>query len=104
MCKEVQSVLLQIKKKLERNNVQLVYTTANTIEDTFMAADTALKANVLYLSDTMKNAIISGISTIKFDICILAFYYYKTNEFEPTPAIVPTMRDVVSAALSKGVI
>lgn len=104
ICQEVQSVLLQVKKKLEKEPTGTVTLLLNSINDTFMAAEAATKSNVLYLSDSMKNAIVSGVSSVKFEICLYAFQYFKTHEFEPTSAIIPTMRDVVSAALAKGVI
>lgn len=56
----------------------------------------------LVLTDAMKTAISEGITELLNTVQLLAFEYFKYNEFEPTPEIVPVMRAVVATALANG--
>ena len=50
---------------------------------------------IICLSDTMKQTLVSGIESIKFQVASAAFAYYSAVDFEPTPEVIPLMRDVV---------
>lgn len=71
----------------------------DTLESTLVISSTA---GLQYLSDTMKNALSEGLNTLKANICMKAFEYFKLHDFEPTPDVVPIMRSVVQVALEKG--
>ncbi len=59
---------------------------------------------ILYLPDSVKDAIVKGIEEAKEALHVLAFNYYVVNDFEPTPEIIPVMREVVRTAASRGLI
>ena len=59
---------------------------------------------ILFLTDTMKLQINSGIEELLSELRLLAFDHFKTNEFEPTEQLIPVMRSIVKEALAKGVI
>ena len=59
---------------------------------------------LIFLTDTMKNVLTSGIQELQSIISLEAFDYFQLHDFEPTPEIIPVMRNVVKVALSKGVI
>lgn len=99
---EVQNVLIALNKKLERENNREI---TLRIRDIMEAAIEVRNATGLtFLTDDMKNAITSGIHELLSHIRILAFNYFKINDFEPTPEIIPIMRGVVEEALLKGVV
>lgn len=99
---EVQNVLIALNKKLERENNREI---TIRIRDIMEAAIEVRNATGLtFLTDDMKNAITSGIHELLSHIRILAFNYFKINDFEPTPEIIPIMRGVVEEALLKGVV
>lgn len=58
----------------------------------------------MFLTQQMKNALVSCVDELLSGLRLKAFDYYKYNEFEPTPEIIPVMRAVVNEALRKGVI
>lgn len=102
VCKEVQSVIIQVNKKLEKDlrpaEIALVKDILNAVN---LAEETS---GMLYLTDKMKNAIVEGIGELNSSISLMAFDYYKLNDFEPTTEIIPLMRGVVEVALEKGVV
>ena len=83
-----QDVMLQVR-------LQDVQTAAVTIKST---------QGILFLTDAMKDAIVGGINEVRAALQILAFNYFVTNDFEPTPEIIPMMRDVVKTAAERGLI
>lgn len=72
-----------------------LYTSIYALKDT---------PGILNLSDQMKVSIVSGITTIKELICVKAFKFFRTTEFDVTDEIIPVMREIVAVALDKGLI
>ena len=58
----------------------------------------------MFLTQQMKNVLVSNINDLLSTLRLKVFDYYKYREFEVTDEIIPIMRDVVSEALRKGVI
>lgn len=56
------------------------------------------------LTETMKLALVDGITTLQGDICMRAYNYFIINDFEPTEQTIPVMRIVVKTALERGAI
>ena len=54
------------------------------------------------LTDKMKQMVIDGIRTMKRELCVEAYDYYSTHDFEPTEQIIPIMREVVKEHLFGG--
>ena len=51
---------------------------------------------------TMKQELISGVESMKYEICSDAVNYYKKTDFEETPEVVAGMRDIVECYLENG--
>lgn len=101
-CTDIQMVLVKVQKSLA---TELSPLELSIISDVLQAIDLAQKTpGLLYLTDEMKNAMIDGINELRSSIAVKAFNYFIVNEFEPTEAIIPLMRDVVKMCLDKGVI
>ena len=99
---EVQMVLIQLNKKLEHiNNSQITIRVRDILEAVEVVKATR---GLEFLTDTMKTTLNNGVSELMSILRLLAFEFYKINDFEPTDEIIPIMRDVVSEALRKGVI
>lgn len=99
---EVQMVLIQLNKKLEHiNNNQITIRVRDILEAVEIVKATR---GLEFLTDTMKTTLNSGVSELISILRLLAFEFFKINDFEPTDEIIPIMRDVVSEALRKGVI
>lgn len=102
ITEEVLTNIIAVNKRLEKENlpditmrIRDVMSSTNVIRET---------QGITHLTDTMRNSLTSGITELQDAICLLAFEYFKTNDFEPTEQIIPTMCRVVQAALAKGVI
>ena len=54
------------------------------------------------ITDTMKQELISGVESMKYEICSEAVNYYKKTDFEETPEVVAGMRDIVECYLENG--
>lgn len=54
------------------------------------------------ITDTMKQELISGVESMKYEICSDAVNYYKKTDFEETPEVVAGMRDIVECYLENG--
>ena len=50
---------------------------------------------IMTLTDNMKQGLIDGVNSVKDSVCVEAFKFYRTNDFEPTPEVIPVMREVV---------
>lgn len=101
-CTDIQMVLVRVQKNLAKDLNPLEQ---SIISDVLQAIELAAQTpGLLYLTDEMKNAMIDGINELRSSIAVKAFNYFVTNEFEPTEAIIPLMRDVVKMCLDKGVI
>lgn len=99
---EVQTVIVQLNKKLENeNNHEITVRIRDILEAVEVVKTTH---GMQFLTDTIKTTINSGISELVSILRLTAFEFFKTNDFEPTSEIVPIMRDVVNEALMKGVI
>lgn len=59
---------------------------------------------VVFLTQSMKDALNSGIEELLTSLRLESFKYFQYHEFEPTPEIIPIMRNVVNTAIRKGVI
>lgn len=95
-------VLIQLNKKLEHvNNNQITIRVRDILEAVEVVKATR---GLEFLTDTMKTTLNSGVSELMSILRLLAFEFFKINDFEPTDEIIPIMRDVVSEALRKGVI
>ena len=99
---EVQNVLVSLNKKLEKENNRDITVRIRDIMEAAIEVRNA--TGMTMLTDDMKNAIISGVNELLSLIRLLAFNYFKINDFEPTPEIIPIMRGVVEEALLKGVV
>lgn len=58
----------------------------------------------MFLTQSMKEALVSGVSELLSTLRLKVFDFYKYNDFEPTEELIPIMRAVVTEALRKGVI
>lgn len=101
---EVQMIVVGINKKLEelyKGNPTLSVRVTD-----LQSAIIAIKntAGLEVLTESMKSALVDGIIALRDELCIQAFIYFRTNEFEPTPKVVKVMRTVVEVSLSKGVV
>lgn len=86
---------------MEKDNDQILM---NQLNDLTVAIGEIKKTDgLLYLTDTMKTSLVTGIKDLYSDIAIKAFHYFKVNDFEPTERIIKLMRKIVSIALEKGV-
>jgi len=102
VCDEVQQVIIQVQKKLEKDLIPADQAVVRDLLNAVgLAADTA---GILNLTDAMKNSIVEGIQELRASIALKAFEYYKTHDFEPTDEIIPIMRYVVEVAARKGVV
>lgn len=54
------------------------------------------------LTETMKQDLISGVSRVKSYVANAAYNYYSMNDFEPTPEVIPLMRDIVECYAEDG--
>ena len=54
------------------------------------------------ITDTMKQELISGVESMKYEMCSDAVNYYKKTDFEETPEVVAGMRDIVECYLENG--
>lgn len=61
-------------------------------------------SNITYLTNEMKNTLVTGVTELKEDLAMQAYNYFMTNDFEPTTATIKIMREVVEIALDKGVL
>lgn len=57
-----------------------------------------------YLSDRMKVALVDGFEALQTEVSLVAFNYFKVNDFEPTEPIINIMRGVVTVAAQKGLV
>lgn len=77
-----------------------------TINDLMNAALISSNQNLgmVNITDTMKQELINGVDSIKVIVCTEAFNFYDTHDFEPTPEVVPIMRDIVEVAADNGLL
>lgn len=54
------------------------------------------------LTDTMKQELIEGIKSVKSAVASVAYHFYEKHEFEPSPEVIPLMRDVVETYVEAG--
>lgn len=99
---DAQQVMVQLNRKLEDNqNTELRVKLRDTME---AIAEVNNVQGILVLTDAMKQALVSGVTDLLNTLQLLAFDYFKYNDFEPTEEIIPIMRNVVATALARGVI
>lgn len=100
---EIQMIVVGINKKLESEYA------SNPI---LSARVTDLQSGIISIKDTpglqvlteqMKQALVSGIVALRDELCLKAYFYFRTHDFEPTPKVIKVMRTVVEVALAKGV-
>ena len=99
---EVQTVIVALNKKLENEKSPAITVRIRDILEAVQVVKST--QGILFLTDTMKLQINSGIEELLSELRLLAFDYFKTNEFEPTEQLIPVMRSIVKEALAKGVI
>lgn len=99
---DVQQVLVQIKRKMQNEKNTEVQV---RIRDAMEALEEVRSVQgLMFLTQQMKNAIVSCLDDLLSVFRLKVFEYYKYTEFEVTDEIIPIMRSVVSEALKKGVI
>lgn len=99
---DAQQVMVQLNRKLEDNqDTELRVKLRDTME---AIAEVNNVQGILVLTDAMKQALVSGVTDLLNTLQLLAFDYFKYNDFEPTEEIIPVMRNVVATALARGVI
>lgn len=99
---EVQTVIIALNKKLvNEDNTLLTVRMRDILEAVQVVKSTQ---GIMFLTEAMKDSINSGIEELLSCLRLQAFEYFKVNDFEPTPQIIPVMRSVVKEALAKGVI
>lgn len=99
---DAQQVMVQLNRKLEDNqDTELRVKLRDTME---AIAEVNNVQGILVLTDAMKQALVSGVTDLLNTLQLLAFDYFKYNDFEPTEEIIPIMRNVVATALARGVI
>ena len=76
----------------------------NQLNDLARAANEVSTSNVTYLSNAMKGAIVTGINDLKVTLQLMAFNFYKINDFEVTDTTINIMRDVVKCALANNLV
>lgn len=98
---DVMTVLIGVNKKLESelDNQPLIRV---RLEDAMGATQTIRAVEgITYLTDTMKNSLVSGVTELQQSICLLAYDYFELHDFEPTEKIIPVLRIVVQAHLER---
>lgn len=99
---DAQQVMVQLNRKLEDNqDTELRVKLRDTME---AIAEVNNVQGILVLTDAMKQALVSGVTDLLNTLQLLAFVYFKYNDFEPTEEVIPIMRNVVATALARGVI
>lgn len=99
---DAQQVMVQLNRKLEDNqDTELRVKLRDTME---AIAEVNNVQGILVLTDAMKQALVSGVADLLNTLQLLAFDYFKYNDFEPTEEVIPIMRNVVATALARGVI
>lgn len=99
---DAQQVMVQLNRKLEDNqDTELRVKLRDTME---AIAEVNNVQGILVLTDAMKQALVSGVTDLLNTLQLLAFDYFKYNDFEPTEEIILIMRNVVATALARGVI
>ena len=53
------------------------------------------------LTEQMKQALVDGITALRDELCLKAYFYYRTHDFEPTEKVIKVMRTVVEISLAK---
>ena len=100
---EIQMIIVGVNKKLESEYA------ANPVLS-IKVSD--LQAGIISIKDTpglqvlteqMKQALVDGIIALRDELCLKAYFYYRTHDFEPTEKVIKVMRTVVEVALAKGV-
>lgn len=59
---------------------------------------------LLFLSDSMRQALVSGITEMKTVLQLDAFDYYRTHDFDVTDETIPILRGIVKTALENDAI
>lgn len=99
---DAQQVMVQLNRKLEDNqDTELRVKLRDTME---AIAEVNNVQGILVLTDAMKQALVNGVTDLLNTLQLLAFDYFKYNDFEPTEEIIPILRNVVATALARGVI
>lgn len=99
---DAQQVMVQLNRKLEDNqDTELRVKLRDTME---AIAEVNNVQGILVLTDAMKQALVSGVTDLLNTLQLLAFDYFKYNDFEPTEEVIPIMRNVVATALARRVI
>ncbi len=91
---ELKNMLSQIMSIVEEMNRTPELNIA--VEGLFNAISAALEINMQVLPDAIKGSIESGLLMVKHEVGEKAFEYFTFHEFEPTPEIIPLMREVVA--------
>ena len=99
---DVQSVMVQLNRKLQNENDPQITVKIRDVMEALEEVKTLKGA--LVLTDTMKNALVSGVDELLQVIQLKAFEHFKYNDFEPTDEVVRIMRGVVKTALDNGLI
>lgn len=99
---DVRQVLVQVTRKLQNEKDDLL---AARLRDVMEALEEVSQIKgALVLTDNMKSALTSGVEELRSAIQLLAYEFYKYNDFELTDELMPIMRGVVQAALDAGLL
>ena len=94
--------LQTIKQRLANEKDSLLATRLNDVMSCY--ASIVDVKGLTNLTGDMKEAIVSGLMELRTNICLLAYSYFTTHDFEPTDEIVKIMRSVVECAIKEGVL
>lgn len=103
---KLNELLLIITRTTDRLKEEQTPAFRTTRDDLIQAINVVQEMkSVKYLSDNMKNNLVDGIETLKLEVAKLAYDFYSMNDFDPSPEVIPLMRDVVrSYSLGGGII
>ena len=99
---DMKTTIIDVETKLGNDVTIEIYALFKDLQQSLFTVD--ISAGTLYITERMKEALVSGVEDLQAEICLLAFEYYKVNDFEPTETIIPIMRQVVTVAAQKGLV
>lgn len=98
---ELMTSLVNVQKILKENDPDV----ERCLNDLMGSIGTIKETNGLQnIPDKMRTVLIDGLEELVEVICMKAYYYFQTNDFEPTEQIIIVMREVVKVAIKKGVL
>lgn len=99
---DLKTTIVDVERKLGNDVTIEIYAIFRDLQQSLFLVN--FDAGTQFITDKMKEALTSGVSDLHSEICLLAFEFYKVNDFEPTETIIPIMRSVVTVAAQKGLV